>query len=138
MVDTLPDIKGILHIGKAARNVTGCISGSLITGMFYTNLNISLLQGMAALFVTGIHLGFINLYTTLVCVACSQLEKLKLDLLNIRQIDVISEQLCGNEIQQPDFHEQPRLSDEPFRHMLEQLNKCIRHHQKINRCGYNK
>ena len=138
MIDPLPDIKRILPNGKAERNFTGCTSGSLITGMFYTKLNTSISQGIAALFVAGIHLGFTNLYTTLVCVACSQLEKLKLDLLNIRETDVISEQLCGKEIRQSDFHEQPRLSDEPFCHMLEQLNNCIRHHQKINRCGYNK
>jgi hypothetical protein len=104
--------------------------------MSYIKFN--LLQGIAALYVAGIVVGFLNLYTTLVCVACSQLEKLKMALLDIRQTHVISEQHCGDVIQQSDVHEQSILSDESFRHMQEQLNIRILHHQQIQRCGYNK
>jgi hypothetical protein len=88
--------------------------------------------------LAGIYFGFINLYTTLVCVACSQLEKLRLTLLDIRQTHVISQHHYRDEIQSSDAHEQPKLSEESFRHMQEQLNDCIRHHQQIQRYGYNK
>ena len=100
--------------------------------MFY------LLQGIALPVIVGIYVAFPSLYAVLVCVACSQLEKLKLALLDIRQTHVISEQYCRDEMQQPDVHEQHNLSDESFRHMQEQLNKFIRHHQLIKRCCFNK
>ena len=96
------------------------------------------MQGLSLLVVAGIYVAFPGLYATLVCVACSQLEKLKLALLDIRQTHVISEQYCGDEMQHSDDHEQHNLSDESFRHMQEKINNCIRHHQLIKRCGYNK
>jgi len=83
-------------------------------------------------------IGFNSLHATLVCVACSQLEKIKLALLDIRQTHVISEQHCGEEIHQSDVHEQPNLSDESFRPMQKQLNNYIRYHQQVQRCGYYK
>jgi len=86
----------------------------------------------------GMYVAFPSLYATLVCVACSQLEKLKLALLEIRRTHVISEQQCGDGIQQADVHEQHSFSDESFRHMQEQLNSFIRHHQQIKRWSYNK
>jgi glucose-6-phosphate-specific signal transduction histidine kinase len=70
-----------------------------------------------------------SLYATLVCVACSQLEKLRAALLDIRQTHVISQQDCGTESDQQEA--QARISKEQFRHMQEQLNNCIRHHQEI-------
>jgi len=97
-----------------------------------------ILQVLAVILVTGVYVSFTNVYATLVCVACSQLEKLRPNLLDIRQTHVIPGQHCGDEIQQSDVHEQPRPSDESFRHMQEQLNNCIRQYQQINRCGYNK
>jgi hypothetical protein len=110
----------------------------LYNGMFYIKLNLPPLQGLAAIFAICVYVACNSLHATLVCVACSQLEKLKLALLDIRQTHVISEQHCGDEIQQSDIHEQPNLSDESFRPMQKQLNNCIRHHQLIQRCGHNK
>jgi hypothetical protein len=66
-------------------------------------------------------------------VACSQLEKLRLALLDISQNQIISEQKCKEEAQQSDVHGPAQPSDEPFHHMQEQLNNCIRHHQQIKR-----
>jgi hypothetical protein len=63
-----------------------------------------------------------------VCVACSQLEKLRAALLDIRQTHVTAERDCGTE-------GQARASEELFRHMQKQLNNCIRHHQLIKRYG---
>jgi len=90
------------------------------------------------IFPICIYVGINNLHATLVCVACSQLEKLKLALLDIRQTHVVSEQHCRDEIQQSDDHEQHNISGESFRHMQEKLNNCIRHHQQIQRCGHKK
>ena len=92
------------------------------------------MQGFASLFGIIIVFGFPSLYATLVCVACSRLEKLRLALLDIRQPYVISEQTFREERDQQkegEFH----TSEEMFRHMQNQVNACIRHHQNIKRCG---
>jgi hypothetical protein len=104
--------------------------------MYYIKIIFKFLQGIAVILASSIYVGFTNLYATLVCVACSQLEKLKLALLGIRQTHVVSEQNCGDDIQQSDVHEQQSISYESFRQMQEQLNNCIRHHQQIQRCGF--
>jgi hypothetical protein len=75
--------------------------------------------------------GFLSLYGTLVCVACSQLEKLKLALLDIRQTHVISEQHC--EAEPGKIVDYVHTSEELFLHMQKQLNECIRHHQEVKR-----
>jgi hypothetical protein len=86
---------------------------------------------MACIFV-----GFQSLYATLVCVACSQLEKLRAAILAIRQTHVTSEQDRGVVTDQQDEEGQAHSSEELFRHMKKQLNDCIRHHQEIIRCRY--
>ncbi|GFG30955.1 hypothetical protein Cfor_03708, partial [Coptotermes formosanus] len=86
-----------------------------------------------AFFASCSFIGFPSLYATLVCVACSQLEKLRLALLDIRQKHVMSEQNCNDQAQQSDVHGPAHPSDEQLRHMQEQLNNCIRHHQQIKR-----
>ena len=87
---------------------------------------------MTTVFTVCLFFGFTSLYATLVCVACSQVEKLRAALLDIRQIHGISEQNCG------DAGDQRALTyDEQFRRMQKQLNNCIRHHQQIKRCGHN-
>ena len=75
--------------------------------------------------------GFLGLYSTLVCVACSQLEKLKLALLDIRQTQVISEQHC--EAEPGKIVDYVHTSEELFLHMQKQLNDCILHHQEVKR-----
>ena len=106
--------------------------------MYYITLKLPTLQGIAMIFPVCTYFGINNLYATLVCVACSQLEKLKLAVLDIRRTHVISEPHSRDGIQQSDVHDQPKLSDVSFRHMQEQLNNCIRHHQQIKRCGHKK
>jgi hypothetical protein len=76
------------------------------------------------------------LYATLVCVACSQLEKLRAAILAIRQTHVTSELDCGDETDQQDEEEQAHSSEELFHHMQRRLNDCIRHHQEIIRYVY--
>jgi hypothetical protein len=83
-----------------------------------------------------IEFGFPSLYATLVCVACSQLEKLRAALLDIRQKQVISEQNCGDETEKQEIDGAAYTSEELFHHMRKKLNECIRHHQEINRCDY--
>jgi hypothetical protein len=71
----------------------------------------------------------------LVCVAGSQLEKLRAAILDIRQTHVTSQQDCGAETDRQEGQEQGqvRKSEELFGHMQKQLNGCIRHHQQIIR-----
>jgi hypothetical protein len=68
-----------------------------------------------------------------VCVAGSQLEKIRAALLNIRQTHGTSLQDGGGEIDEGEAAGQKNTQSEQFRHMQEQLNNCIRHHQKIKR-----
>jgi hypothetical protein len=70
-----------------------------------------------------------------VCVACTQLEKLRAALLDIRQIHVTAERDCGTQADQQEAQGQARTSEELFHHMQKQLNTCIRHHQEIKRYG---
>ncbi|XP_021941222.1 odorant receptor 85c-like [Zootermopsis nevadensis] len=72
---------------------------------------------------------FISLYATLVCIACSQLEKLRASLLDIRQNRDISKD-SGAETDQEEIQE-VHISQKMFNHMQKQLNDCIRHHQDI-------
>jgi len=83
--------------------------------------------------MVSIHFGFGSLYATLVCVAGSQLEKLRAALLDIRQTYGTSLQDCEHEIDEREAAEQKNTHSEQFRHMQEQLNNCIRHHQQIKR-----
>jgi len=69
----------------------------------------------------------------LVCVACSQLEQLRHDLLAIRQTAVTSQQTCLAAVEEEEKEEQSRCSEELFRDMQKQLNVCLSHHQEIKR-----
>jgi hypothetical protein len=83
-----------------------------------------------------IFFGYISLYIFLVTIACSQLEKLRASLLDIRQRHAISEQDSNAETGlegQGQGHGQVHTSQEVFRHMQEKLNDCVRHHQDILR-----
>jgi hypothetical protein len=93
-------------------------------------------QAIAAVFVACLFAGSISLYATLVCVACSQLEKLTATLLDIRQLHVMSVQNNGTETGQQEGQGQGHTSEDMFLHVQKQLNACIRHHQEIQRCGY--
>jgi hypothetical protein len=86
---------------------------------------------MGSFFVFLTFCGFLGLYGALVCVACSQLEKLKLALLDIRETHVISEQ--QSEAESGKRVDYVHTSEELFLHMPKQLNKCIRHHQEVKR-----
>jgi hypothetical protein len=95
----------------------------------------SLPQATASIFMAFTFVGFPGLYGMLVCVACSQLEKLRAAILDMRQTHVASEQDCGAETDQQEGQGQGQVhnSEELFDHMQKQLNECIRHHQQIIR-----
>jgi signal transduction histidine kinase len=88
---------------------------------------------MASFVIISICFGFLSLYATLVCVAGGQLEKLRAALLDIRQTHGTSLQDCEGETDKREAAEQKNTHSEQFRHMQEQLNNCIRHHQEIKR-----
>ena len=88
---------------------------------------------MATIFIESLYFGLLSLYATLVCVACSQLEKLRAALLDIKQTHGTSLQYCGGETDERDAAGQKNTHSEQFRHMQEQLNNCIRHNQEIKR-----
>ncbi|PNF24012.1 hypothetical protein B7P43_G08632 [Cryptotermes secundus] len=78
-------------------------------------------------FYTCILIGFPLLYATLVMVACTQLQKLRTDLLDIKQEMVPSGADSGS-----DGGEEPvSRSKDGFCRMQMQLNECVRHHQAI-------
>jgi hypothetical protein len=95
------------------------------------------LQVFASILAISICVGFPGLYATLVCVACSQLEKLRAALLSIRQTYITSQQQSLTETGQQEGQGEGHASEDMFRHMHRQLNNCIRHHQDIKRCVYN-
>jgi len=88
---------------------------------------------MATIFIISLYFGFLNLYATVVCVAGSQLEKLRAALLDIRQTHGTSLQDCGGDTDEREAAGPKNTHSEQFRHMQEKLNNCIRHHQKTKR-----
>jgi signal transduction histidine kinase len=88
---------------------------------------------MASIFSVNSYLLFISLYATIVCVAGSQLEQLRATLVDIRETHGTSLQNRGRETDEPEAAAQKNTPSEQFRHMQEQLNNCIRHHQEIKR-----
>jgi hypothetical protein len=88
---------------------------------------------MEAIFLTSLYFGFISLYATLVCVAGSQLEKLRATLVDIRQTHGTSLQDCGGQTGERETAGLKNTHSEQFRHMQGQLNNCIRHHQQVMR-----
>jgi hypothetical protein len=83
--------------------------------------------------MASLYFGFPSLYATLVCVAEVQLEKLRAALLDIGQTHGTSLQDCGGETDEREAAGQKNTHSAQFRHMQEQLNNCIRHHQEIKR-----
>jgi hypothetical protein len=67
----------------------------------------------------------------LVCIACSQLEKLRVNLLDIRQNPDTLEQDSGAGTDREEEEVEAHMSQEVFLRMQRQLNDCIRHHQLI-------
>ncbi|XP_021920425.1 odorant receptor 2a-like [Zootermopsis nevadensis] len=94
---------------------------------------VNLVQAIGSLFITCAFAGFLSLYATFICVACSQLEKLRAAILDIRQTYITLQQECGAETNKQDGEGHPLTPEELFGHMQKQLNDCIRHHQQIKR-----
>jgi len=87
---------------------------------------------MTTIFTASLYFGFLNLYATLLYVAGGQLEKLNAALLDIRQTHGTSLQDCRGEKDEQEAAGE-NIPSEQFRHMQEQLNNCVRHHQEIYR-----
>ncbi|PNF24044.1 hypothetical protein B7P43_G08622 [Cryptotermes secundus] len=88
---------------------------------------VTIMQIFAANFILSAFLGFQFLYATLIMVACSQLQKLRTNLLDIKQELVPSGADSGS-----DGGEEPvSRSEDVFCRMQMQLNECVRHHQAI-------
>jgi hypothetical protein len=86
--------------------------------------------------LTVLGLSFLNstgLYASIIAITCGQLEKLRANLLDIRQTPDTSEQDSGSETDREEEETQAYNSEEKFSRMQKQLNDCIRHHQQIIR-----
>jgi hypothetical protein len=88
---------------------------------------------MAAAFYMVMFFGMWGLYATFVSIACSQLEKLRANLLDIRQNPNRSEQDSGADTGREEEEKEVQPPQELFRCMQRQLNDCVRHHQQILR-----
>jgi hypothetical protein len=94
------------------------------------------LQIIAAVFYTVIFFALWGLYATFVYVACSQLEKLRANLLDIRQKHDVQEHDSGAETDQEEEGQVQQTSQKMFLQMQKQLNDCINHHQQILRYAH--
>jgi hypothetical protein len=102
--------------------------------VFY--INISFWQIIATIVYILTFANSIGLYASIIAITCSQLEKLRSNLLDIRQKPNTSEQESGAETDREEEETQAHSSQELFRCMQKQLNDCIRHHQQIIRYLY--
>jgi hypothetical protein len=85
------------------------------------SLKFTYLQCFASLVAVGVLCGYMSLVTTLIAVACSQFDKLKIAILDVRQQHITPRQ--GQEDQQDHAIANCDLQAK--------LNACIRHHQNI-------
>ncbi|PNF35147.1 hypothetical protein B7P43_G09266 [Cryptotermes secundus] len=93
---------------------------------------VNLTQLFTALICDICVFGFNTFYAMLSCIACSQLEKLRANLLDIRQEFGTPAQDSGAETDTEEGR-QVQTSQQVFCRMQEQLNDCVRHHQDILR-----
>jgi hypothetical protein len=84
-------------------------------------LKFTYLQCFATLLGVGVVCGYMSLVTTLIAVACSQFDKLKMTILDIGQQHITPHR--GQEVEQDHTIANCDLQDK--------LNECIRHHQNI-------
>lgn len=106
-----------------------CLNSNLLN---HIKQNLFLTQAIASVFAAIIVYVFPSLYATLVCVPCSQLEKLRAALLHIKQTHVRTDHYSGED----NYHYSERhtnISGNVIQHLRKQINDCIRHHQNIQR-----
>jgi hypothetical protein len=114
-------------------NIVLCIFSFFYNFQFFVLLFLDhscILQGIATVPWICFLYGMPSLYGTVVCIACGQLEKLRANLLEIRQKLGTLEQDSGTKTDREEGR-QVQTSEEVFCRMQRQLNDCIRHHQKI-------
>ena len=81
-------------------------------------MKLFLFQLIGALAYATLAYGTTGLYANMICIACSQVEKLKKNLSDIRQT---------TSLESPDN----QTSQHMFQDMKKKLKQCIRHHQQI-------
>ena len=84
-------------------------------------LKFTYLQSFASVVAVGVVCGYMSLVTTLIAVACSQFDKLKMAILDIRQQHITP------------HHRQENEQDYTISNcnLQDKLNACIRQHQYI-------
>ena len=84
-------------------------------------LKFTYLQCFASLVPGGVLCGYMSLVTTMIAVACSQFDKLKMAILDIKQ-----QHITPHHVQEDDqVHKIAKCN------LQEKLKACIRHHQEI-------
>ena len=78
-------------------------------------------QGFTSVLAVGAICGYMSLVTTLIAVACSQFDKLKAAILDIRQ-----QHITCHQVQEDEQDHTIAICD-----LQSNLNACIRHHQDI-------
>jgi hypothetical protein len=96
-------------------------------------IQISYWQIIATTVLTLSFINSIGLYASIIAITCGQLEKLRANLLDIRQKPDTSEHDSSAETDREEEETQAHNSEEKLSRMQKQLNDCIRHHQQIIR-----
>ena len=94
-------------------------------------MHCSLLQGAASVPLICFFYGMPSFFGTAVCVACSQLEKLRARLLAVGQKKGTREQDSAADCGQTEENGQIYICREMFSLMQEQLKECVSHHRLI-------
>ena len=90
-----------------------------------------LLQDIATVPVVCLFYGLPSLFCTSVCIACSQLEKLRARLLAIKQKKGTPAQDSATDCDQTEGNGQTYICQDMFSHMQEQLKECVSLHRLI-------
>ena len=103
-----------------------CIFTRLLMAM-----HCSLLQDVASIPVICFFYGMPPFFCTSVCIACSQLEKLRARLLAIKQKKGTPAQDSTTDCDQTEGNGQTYICQDMFSHMQEQLKECVSLHRLI-------
>jgi len=120
--------KGSLNVNNAVTSVVTAVLLTLIRCLPFFNVTVNCWQFLMTAVCFPLFFGTTSLYVYVISIACSQLEKLKVAIMNInRDKDTDAEEDHENRRSQGVHHK----SHDVFRHAQEQINDCIRHHQQI-------
>lgn len=109
-------------------SVVTAVLSTVISCLPFFNVTVNCWQFLMTAVCFPLFFGTTSLYVYVTSIACSQLEKLKVAIMNINRNQDTDAKEDHEKRRSQSVH---RTSHDVFRHTQKQINDCIRHHQQI-------